>query len=537
MPKDRIFLNGNVLTMELQPSHASAFGIVGDRFGAVGSDPDVRRFHSPDADIVDLKGKTVIPGLIETHNHLSDYAMTLLQVDCSTTANRTLSDVLDRIRKKAKETNRNEWIKGWGFDDTLIAEKRHLTRQDLDKASAENPVFIHHISGHLAYVNSRALQMAAIGSTTPDPAGGKIHREETGMPTGLLSEESAQALVLEHIPIPAISSLKKTLQHAINHYQQFGITSVHDGSIGYYRDGPEILRAYRELEAEGKLTMRVYAAIIANLYDSICRMGLGSRFGSEFLKLGSVKLFQDGSIQALTAALKAPYLNRPGFRGHILMPQETLNARVKRYHEAGLQIAIHANGDKAIESVLEALEKACQAYPRQDHRHMIIHCQLASQDHVRRMKRAGVIPSYFINHIYFWGDRHVTEFLGRRRAQTLDPLGSTIKENLLFTLHSDCPVTPVNPFFSIYTAVNRMTREGEVLGETERISVEQALKAFTIHGAYCSFEERIKGSIAPQKLADFVILSDDPLTVHPAAIKNIRVEATVVGGRIVHGGY
>ena len=162
MLRGRIFLNGNVLTMELQPLHVSAFGVVGDRFGAVGSGTDVRRFHSPDSDIVDLKGKTVIPGLIETHSHLSDYAMTQMQVDCSTTANCKLSDVLDRIRKKAKETNRSEWIKGWGFDDTLIAEKRHLTRQDLDKASTENPVFIHHISGHLAYVNSRALQIAAI---------------------------------------------------------------------------------------------------------------------------------------------------------------------------------------------------------------------------------------------------------------------------------------------------------------------------------------------------------------------------------------
>jgi predicted amidohydrolase YtcJ len=339
---------------------------------------------------------------------------------------------LDRIRKKAKETNRSGWVKGWGFDDTLIAEKRHLTRQDLDKASNANPVFVHHISGHLAYVNSRALQIAGIGSATPDPDGGKIHRDETGMPTGLLSEESAQTLALQHIPVPAISGIKKTLQHAINHYHQYGITSVHDGSIGYYRDGPEVLRAYRELETEGKLTIRVYATIIEDLYDSICRMGLGSGFGSKFMKLGSVKLFQDGSIQAVTAALMDPYLNRPGFRGHALMPQETLNARVKKYHEAGLQIAIHANGDRAIESVLEAIEKACEAYPRQDHRHMIIHCQLASQDHVRRMNRAGVIPSYFINHIYFWGDRHVTEFLGRKRAQIMDPLGSTVKENIQY---------------------------------------------------------------------------------------------------------
>ena len=537
MLRDQIFLNGKVLTMEPQSPQVSAFGVVGDRFGAVGSDTDVRRFHSSDSDIVDLKGKTVIPGLIETHNHLSDYAMTLMQVDCSTTANHTLSDVLGRIRKKAKQTNRSEWIRGWGFDDTLIAEKRHLTRQDLDKASNENPVFIHHISGHLAYVNSRALQIAAIGSTTPDPEGGEIHRDETGMPTGLLSEESAQALVLKHIPVSAISDIKTTLLLAINHYHQYGITSVHDGSIGYYRDGPEVLRAYRELETEGKLTIRVYATIIADLYESIWRMGLGSGFGSKFMKLGSVKLFQDGSIQALTAALEAPYLNSPGFRGHVLMPQETLNARVKRYHRAGLQIAIHANGDRAIESVLEAIEKACETYPRKDHRHMIIHCQLASPDHVCRMNRAGVIPSYFINHIYFWGDRHVAEFLGRRRAQIMDPLGSTVKENLLFTLHSDCPVTPVNPLFSIYTAVNRMTRNGEVLGETERISVEQALKAFTIHGAYCSFEERIKGSIAPQKLADFVILSENPLAIEPAALKDIRVQATVVGGRIVHGGY
>jgi predicted amidohydrolase YtcJ len=209
---------------------------------------------------------------------------------------------------------------------------------------------------------------------------------------------------------------------------------------------------------------------------------------------------------------------------------------VEKYHQAGLQIAIHANGDRAIESTLMAFEKADCQFPGQDLRHMIIHCQTASMDHIARMKQLGVVPSYFVNHVYYWGDRHVSIFLGPERAARISPLASSLKENLIFTLHSDLPVTPVSPLDSIHNAVNRITREGKVLGPDERISPLEALKAYTTHAAYCSFEEDLKGSIEVGKLADFTILSDNPLTVEPEKIKNIDVEQAFVGGRNVYEG-
>lgn len=531
---DQVFINGNVLTMDTKTPQASAFAVFGDRFYAVGSDSEIRKVSAAGTKLTDLRGKTVIPGFIETHNHLSDYAMTLLQANCATPPNRSIEDVLSRIKAAATRKVPGEWVRGWGYDDTFVVENRHLTRKDLDKAAHENPVFIQHISGHLAYVNSLALEVSGIGADTPQPEGGQIPKDKNGIPTGLLVEESAQHLVLRNIPVTGISRIKKSLLQAVKRYHQAGITSIHDGSIGYYRDGRELLQAYRELETEEKLDLRVYLTIVSGLYEDILQQKIEGEFGPGYLKLGSVKLLQDGSIQALTAALMEPYYEKPDFRGSLIMAQGRLDDLVEKYHRLGLQIAVHANGDRAIESVLRAIEKACRLYPRKDHRHMIIHCQLATRDHICRMKEVGVIPSYFVNHIYYWGDRHVSRFLGKGRAQHLDPVGSSLEKGLIFGLHSDFPVTPLDPISSIHNAVNRTTRGGEVLGREECINPLEALKAYTINAAFCSFEEHLKGSITTGKLADFTILSGNPLNVLPERIKDIKVQGTFVGGRMVY---
>ncbi len=533
MTADQIFFNCEVLTMDPKVPSASAFAITADRFHGVGSKEEIFKQAGSETEMVDLHGKTVIPGFIESHSHPSLYAMTLLQADCRTPPNKNVEAVKVQIRQMADAAGSGVWVRGWGFDDTLIAEKRHLTRADLDAAAPDNPVFISHTSGHLAYVNSRAIEIAGIGPDTPQPAGGEIHKDEHGFPTGLLMEETAQHLVIRHIPAYKVAQLKKVMEEAMEYYYRFGITSTHDAAIGYFRQGSKILQAYRELERENKLDLRVYLTVVEVLYREILKLGLGIGFGSNRLKLGAVKFFQDGSIQAFTAALTEAYLNRPGFRGELIIPQETLEELVEKYHSKGIQIAIHSNGDRAIESSLRALEKAHQAHPGRDHRNMIIHCQLASQDHIRRMKRIGVIPSFFVNHVYYWGDRHASIFLGPERARQIDPLATSLKEGLMFTLHSDLPVTPVNPIFSIHCAVNRLTREGAVLGSGERISPLEALKAYTIHAAHCSFEENNKGSIEKGKLADFAVLSENPLEIEPDKIKDIRALRTIIGGKTV----
>jgi len=247
-----------------------------------------------------------------------------------------------------------------------------------------------------------------------------------------------------------------------------------------------------------------------------------------------LKLFQDGSIQAYTAALQEPYYTQAGISGELLIDQNELNHRVKTYNQEGLQIAIHANGDRAIESVLQAFEAADAHHPVRAHRHMIVHSQLATSEQILRMKKLGVIPNFFVNHVYYWGDRHESLFLGPDRAKRIDPLNTARKHGVTFCLHSDLPVTPVNPLFSIHCAVNRVTRNGKVLGSRERIPADEGLKAYTTNAAFCSFEEHIKGAIAPGKLADFAVLSDNPLSVPSDNIKDIQVLRTYLGGNLVY---
>ncbi|MBN2567910.1 MAG: amidohydrolase [Deltaproteobacteria bacterium] len=534
LTRKRIYKNGIVLTLASYPTPVTAFSLCHERFSAVGSDDDIMKLSDTASDVVDLKRKTVIPGFIETHNHMSAYAMNLLQADCSCSQNTTIDDVKDRIKKMSDAANPGDWILGYGYDDTSIAEKRHLTRGDLDEVSPENPVHIFHISVHFSYVNSVALKIAGITKDTLQPQGGEIHRDEEGVPTGLLMEPGAMNLVRDLIPPYSVLQIKSVLPKAIEHYHSFGITGIHDGGIGYFRHGRQIIEAYQRLEREGLLTMRVNMTIIEEIYRTLFSEGIRSGFGSNRLKLGSVKLWQDGSIQGYTGALKRPYYRRSDYCGVTLIPQDSLNRIVAKYHAANCQVAVHANGDRAIDSVLDAFEAAYEKCPKADRRHMIIHCQMASDKQIERMKQLGIIPNYFVNHVYYWGDRHRKIFLGPERAGRIDPLASSLSRGLTFCLHSDMPVTPVDPIFSIHTAVNRVTKEGYLLGPEEGISVLDALKAYTVNAAYASFDEEQKGTIETGKLADFIVLSENPLNVPSHEIKDIEVMETVVGGETVY---
>ena len=532
-----IYENCNVITMDPSQPRVETFAVINGRFFSVGNKgiKDCGGFKG--AEVVDLKGRSVIPGLIESHNHTSFYAGNLTQVDSRPEVNGSIEELVANISKYAESKPEDEWVQGWGYDDTLITDKRHLTVDDLDKACPHHPVLIMHVSAHLGYVNSKALSLAGITSDTPQPEGGEIHHDSSGRPSGLLIEPDAINLVRQHIPPMKVEEIKEGLIRVAGYYHQHGLTSAHDAAIGYSGDAREVITAYRELEAEGRLNFRIYMTIVYREYDCLIGLGLGHGLGSDFLKIGSVKLFQDGSIQALTAALSQDYYQAPGRRGDLIVPQEAFEALVEKYHSAGLQIAVHANGDRAIESVLTALEKAAKNHPRTDARHMIIHCQTPSNDHLRRIKALGAIPSFFVNHVYYWGDRHMKLFLGPERAERIDPLGSALEEGLTIALHSDLPVTPVDPIFSMHNAVNRVTREGVVLGPDQRITPYEALKAYTVSAAACSFEENVKGSIKDGYLGDFVVLSDDPLTVEPSAIKDLEVLATVVGGNLVYGSF
>jgi predicted amidohydrolase YtcJ len=534
MVADEIYLNGNVVTMAPVPPTATSFAVAAGRFAAVGSEDEVRALAGKRTRIIDLKGRTVVPGFIETHCHLSLYAMVRLQANCATPPNRSIEEVKHRIGEMVRLAGARRWIRGWGYDDSLIAERRHLSRQDLDDAAPGTPVFISHASGHLAYANSPALEIAGIGRNCRQPAGGEVDLDPAGRPTGLLKEEGAQSMVTRHIPPYGIGELKAAMQEAVQDYYRAGITSAHDAAIGYFRDAEQILPVYEQLAAEKRLQLRTYLTVVEADYHRLPKSGAWAGIEPCNLKPGAVKFFQDGSIQALTAALVQPYHCRPDQGGSLLHRQEHLDQYVETYHRQGCQIAIHANGDRAIESALRALERACTRHPGRDLRHMIIHCQMAGRDQLQRMKRIGVVPSFFVNHVYYWGDRHAELFLGAERAQRIDPLDTAVKAGLPFTLHSDLPITPVDPLFSMHCAVNRQTRAGVVLGPDERIRPLEALKAYTTWAARCSFDEADKGRIAKGKLADFAVISSNPLLGEPDAIKDIRVLQTVIGGTTVY---
>ncbi|MCK5794174.1 MAG: amidohydrolase family protein, partial [Anaerolineales bacterium] len=276
---DRIYINGEILTMDDQNPIASALAISGDRFLNVGSGSELLKLAHAKTEVIDIKGKTITPGFMETHAHLSLYALTLLQVDCSTPHNSTIEDIKNKIKAKVRKIEPGQWIKGWGFDDTLIADQRHLSCSDLDECAPLNPVSLDHISGHLMYVNSKALEIAGIGSGSPSTPGGQVYRDSLGRPTGLLSEE-AQALVSVKIPPHDPEELKNAILKAIQYFHACGITSTHDGSIDYYGEGREVLQAYQTLEKENQLHLRIYLTLMADFYGKILESGRESQLNS-----------------------------------------------------------------------------------------------------------------------------------------------------------------------------------------------------------------------------------------------------------------
>ena len=417
-----------------------------------------------------------------------------------------------------------------GYDDTLLAEGRHPTRQDLDRASSEHPIAIWHISGHLAVANSRALEQLGIDARTPDPEGGRIGRDpETGEPNGVL-EETAAGPLEELLLQPSLLDSLRIVRSASELYLAAGVTTAQNGYATVSQ-----MRGMVWLSRLGLLPLRVVlwpgGDAAERLLDG--RLGLVSP-DDPWLRRGAFKLIADGSIQGYTGYLSRPYHVPPGddpdYRGYPRMDREELIRQVGLYHERGLQLAVHGNGDAAIDDILDAFERAQRAHPRADARHVLIHAQMARDDQLERMRELAVIPSFFSLHTYYWGDRHRDRFMGPERAARMSPARSAAVRGVRFTIHADAPVVPMEPLRLVWAAVNRRSTSGASIGEAERIGVTRALRAVTIDAAYQHFEEGEKGSLEPGKLADLVWLDRSPLD-DPEGIDRIRVIETIVAGR------
>ena len=529
---DLIVINGRVETMDANNSVGEAVGIRNGRIAVLGTNDDVMAERHSGTTVIDAKGKAVLPGFIEPHNHMVGYSTNLLEVDVRTPPNRNINDIVDRLRERASITPPGDWIRGRGYDDTGLQDMRHPTRNDLDAASTEHPIAIVHNSGHMLAANSNALELAGIHDETPDPAGGRIGRfPASGEPDGMLYE-TAQGLVHQLLPTYTEGDVRTGFVQAQDEYLRRGITTIHDASVSNAR-GVDIMHTYHQAQLEGFLKFRVNMFIQWEyLKDSNFAWQTGG--GDEWVRVAGCKIVSDGSIQGITAALREPYHCDPNEQGWLIYEQDELNDIVMTLHQRGYQIATHANGDAAIDAILAAYENALRAVPKVDHRFRIEHCQVCVPEHISKIRDLGVIPNFFPNHVYYFGDRHRDRFLGPDRVTHLDPIGSAIQAGIKPLLHSDCPVTPVNPLFCIQNAIARVTSSGKVLTEVERVATREAISMMTVNAAYGAFEENVKGSLEIGKLGDLVVLNHDPFQEAAHELGQIESAATVVGGQVMY---
>ncbi len=535
---DTVYLNGTVITMNASEEVTEAVAVNGDQIESVGTNDEIELLIGYDTTVVDLNGKTILPGFIDAHSHfwmagdLAMYTVDLTGPPVGTVD--SIDDVIAKLKAEAASTPAGEWIVGSGYDDTLLAENRHPNRYDLDQVSTEHPIFIWHSSYHFAVVNSLALELAGITKDSPQPQGGAIRMDtDTGEPTGVLEEISAYVGVYMQAMMRTPEARVAAVDAMAQVYARNGITTAQEGAAHVIA-----VDALLDASKQGLLPIRVVLLTLEQYVSSIVTGPTGEDIEkSKMVSARAAKLISDGSIQGYTGYLTEPYYIPPGddpeYRGYPTWDREDLAARVTELHQQGYQIAIHANGDAAIDNVLYALSQAQAAFPREDPRHVIIHCQMAREDQLDTMKELEVIPSFFMLHTYYWGDRHRDIFMGPERAFRMSPAKSAIERNIPFTIHTDTPVVPVEPLRLVWSAVNRVSTSGEIIGAEQRITPLEALKAVTINAAYQYFEEDIKGSIEPGKLADLVILSDNPLTVDPMTIDDIEVLETIVGGQTV----
>jgi predicted amidohydrolase YtcJ len=535
-PPGRVaYVGGAVLTMDAQDRVAGGIAIEGERIAQVGGEAEIRAWAAREgARVVELAGRAALPGFVDAHSHFPGAGIDVVAADLNAPPIGKITridEIVAALRAKSESKSAGEWVFGIGYDDSLLAERRHPTRADLDAVSTRHPVGILHVSGHLAAVNSLGLERLGYGADTLDPEGGRIRRDASGAPDGVLEENAAEG-VTRLLATPAPLDVLRILRRATSLYLAAGVTTAQNG----FATGAQL----RGLAWAGRLRLLPLRLVLwpgEADGDALVDGSFTPPRDDPWVRVGAVKLVADGSLQGYTGYLTQPYFvppgDDPGERGYPRIPREKLIAWVERLHRAGLQIAIHGNGDASIDDILDALEHAQSVAPRADARHVIVHAQTAREDQLDRMAALGAIPSFFVLHTWYWGDRHRERFLGPERAARISPLASAARRGIPFTLHADTPVVPMEPLRIVWSAVNRITTSGATLGPDQRIDVLRALRGVTIDAARQHFQEGDRGSLEAGKLADLVLLDRSPLE-DPARIDRLRVVETIVGGRSAH---
>lgn len=518
-----LFEHGTILTME-EELYAEAVLVEDGIIKAVGTVDSMDEEELEAAERVDLKGRTLMPAFIDAHGHFSAYANALLQVPLEQAV--SFREIQERIRAFIQENKipKGQWVAAKGYDHNQLEEGIYPDKSVLDAVSPENPLILQHRSGHVGVFNTAALDLMGITGDTKAPEGGVIEKQD-GQPTGYM-EEAAFLHYQKQVPVPSFPALAEAYDRTQEVYVSYGITAIQEGMMT-----AQLVPLYQGLLAEGRLKLDLTAYADMGQGEEI-RKAFPEHLGQyhRHMKIGGYKIFLDGSPQSRTAWMREPYAGEETYLGYGTMTDNAVYQAVVRAVRENVQLMAHCNGDAACEQYICACEEAVRdGYPVEKIRPVMIHAQLLGIDQLERVKGLGIIPSFFVGHVYHWGDIHIRNF-GMERASHISPAKSAQNQGIRFTFHQDAPVTEPDMLETVWCAVNRKTKAGILLGPEERLDVLEALKAVTIYGAYQYFEEEEKGSIRVGKRADLVVLDQNPLLVEKESLREIRVEAVYKDG-------
>ena len=537
---DIVFFGSNIVTVDPEFPEVQGVAVIGTQISAVGTRDQVAGLVGEATRVIELGKRSLVPGFIDAHGHLSFASKLIDMVNLSSPPVgqvNTIDDMVMLLRSHIarKKPSASQWVIGYGYDDSLIEEGRHPTRDDLDRASGHIPIMLMHVSGHLAAVNSAALTARNVTSETQDPPGGVIRRKAGSQEPNGVMEETA-AFIFNGAQLSASDPEKPadSIRRAARHQASYGLTTLQDGG-----STPASVAMFRAAAENQPFLQDIVAFPVANrLEEETLNEIMADKNYRGGFRVGGVKFILDGSPQGRTAYLSEPYTAGPpgadkDYRAYLSYPAADYDVRIAQLLQRGIPVLAHANGDGAIDVMIDGVAKALEGKPLPDHRTVIIHAQLTREDQLHRIKALGLVPSYFSAHTFFWGDWHRKSF-GEDRAGFISPVGRSAELGIPFTIHNDAPVVPPDVMRLLWATVNRETRSGFILGPDQRATPMQALHAVTLGAAYQYFEEDQKGSITPGKQADLVILGANPITSDPSTIKDIPILETFSRGRSIY---
>ena len=534
---DKIFLGGDIITVDDNNPEAQAVAVRNGKIQAIGSETEVLKYEGPNTEVIDLKGNTLLPGFIDIHTHPILSAKTAETIDISGFNHKNQAEVMESLKKGIEAKPSGEWAIAYGWDPAILRNLEAPTLNELDQMAPENPLFIIAQTLHSGLANSLTLEAAGITKDTPDPEGGYFDKDENGELTGLIVEVGAMTKIADATPKYPRAAYLYLLTKQMETYSKAGYTTI--VAPGLQPLIPKHIQSLQEVAEHPNAPVRV---LTYPLFDRLEKTDFKPSEGNQKFKVLGPKFWIDGSPYAGGMAMNEPYLDndftrkklgiKPGEKGHLTFDDERLFFLVEKFHKEGWQIAAHIQGERAAKQFLDAVEKAQQSFPRIDYRHRMEHNALVTSEQLKRAFRLGVTPSFYIDHIYYYGDALKEVIVGPKRASRFMPINSAKKAGHRFTIHTDSPSSPIGVLREMRVAVTRKTRSGKyVLGRDEAITVDDAIKAVTINAAWQIFEEDTRGSLKVGKLADFTVLSKNIKKIPPEEWKSVEIIGTYLSGK------